>query len=240
MLHNPGDLLRVTAVDLVDLLGELAVRLHEARIEPVFFGEPFHVIHRDAAGVQVVRARGQDVFARRRRFRRDARIDVGIEEHRLEPREHRVKRLAVLRREGRARRLRRPGRGGEGIGRRLQHELPRGEVVVGAVVDPEVLRVALNLRERRGIDPLRMRDDLVEDASHLERRAVLLIDEDVAPGERRLVQVPDQRLLAQRQRVEAVRVQLHGRRVVHALEQILPGFGIRGSRFGRCRGRGRR
>ena len=53
----------------------------------------------------------------------------------------------------------------------LQHELPRGEVVVGAVVDPEQLRVALDLGERRRIDALRMRDDLLEDAAHLEREA---------------------------------------------------------------------
>ena len=41
------------------------------------------------------------------------------------------------------------------------------------------------------------------------------------PAMRRLVQVPDQRLLAQRQRVEAVRIELHHRGVVHRLEQVL-------------------
>ena len=66
-----------------------------------------------------------------------------------------------------------------------------------------------------------MRDDLLEDVAHLERVAVLLIDEDVAAGERRLVEMPDQRLLLQRQRREAVRVELHDRRIVDALEQVL-------------------
>src|SRR5919206_292689 len=75
------------------------------------------------------------------------------------------------------------------VGRRLQHELARGEVVVRAVVDPEVLRVALDLGEGRRIDPLRMRDDLIEDAAHLERPTMLLIDEDVASRNRRLIEM---------------------------------------------------
>ncbi len=49
-----------------------------------------------------------------------------------------------------------------------------------------------------------MRDDLLEDASHFERQAMLLIDVDVASGEGGLVEMPDQRLLAQRQGAEAV------------------------------------
>ena len=43
---------------------------------------------------------------------------------------------------------------------------------------------------------------------------MLLVDVDVAAGQRRLVQVPDERLLAQRQRRESVRVQLHDRGIV--------------------------
>ena len=38
---------------------------------------------------------------------------------------------------------------GKGLRRALQHELASGEVVVGPVVDPEQLRVALDLRQRR-------------------------------------------------------------------------------------------
>ena len=69
-----------------------------------------------------------------------------------------------------------------------------------------------------------MRDDLLDHVAHLERVLVLLVDEDVAPGQRRLVEVPDQRLLLQRQRREAVGVQLHDGRIVDALEQV---FSIR-------------
>ena len=56
--------------------------------------------------------------------------------------------------------------------------------------------------------------------AHLERVAMLLVVEDVASGERRLREVVDQRLLAQRQRGELIRIQLHHRRIVHALEQV--------------------
>ena len=51
---------------------------------------------------------------------------------------------------------------------------------------------------------------------------VPLVVEDVAAGERRLVQVPDERLLLQRQRLKAVGVQLHDGRIVDALEQVRP------------------
>ncbi len=50
---------------------------------------------------------------------------------------------------------------------------------------------------------------------------MLLVDEDVAAGERGLVEVPDQRLLLERQRREPVRIELHDGRVVDALEQVL-------------------
>ena len=66
-----------------------------------------------------------------------------------------------------------------------------------------------------------MREDLLEHVAHLQVVRVALVVVDVAAGERRLVQVPDEHLLIERQRVEAVRVQLHHRRLVHALEQVL-------------------
>jgi hypothetical protein len=88
---------------------------------------------------------------------------------------------------------------GKRLRRALQHELTRGEVVVGPVVDPEQLRIALDLRERPGIDTLRVGDDLLENAAHLERAGVLLVEEDVTAGDRGLVQMPDQRLVFQRQ-----------------------------------------
>ena len=68
---------------------------------------------------------------------------------------------------------------------------------------------------------------------------MLLIEEDVAAGDRRLVEVPDERLLLERQRREAVRVQLHDRRIVDALEQVLAIVGRLGRRALRRRcGRG--
>ena len=51
--------------------------------------------------------------------------------------------------------------------------------------------------------------------------AVALIEIDVAPRERRLAEVPQQRPLAQRELREAVRVELDHRRVVDPLEQPL-------------------
>ena len=64
---------------------------------------------------------------------------------------------------------------------------------------------------------------------------MLLVVEDVAPGERRLRQMPDQRLLPQRQRRELVGVELDDRRVVNLLEEVLPvafGAGRRRCRSG--------
>ena len=156
------------------------------------------------------------------------RIDGGVEEHRAEPRKFLIDRLVAGRilRAGLGRRL---DGGLQLIGRDLQHELPRREVVVRAVVEPEQLRVALDVGEHGGVDPLRMRDDLLDDLAHFKRVLVLLVDEDVAAGQGRHIQVVDQGLLLQRQRREAVGVELHDRGVVHALEQV---FAI--GRCGRC------
>jgi hypothetical protein len=41
---------------------------------------------------------------------------------------------------------------------------------------------------------------LLDDLAHFKRVLVLLIDEDVAAGKRRLVKMPDQPLLLERQR----------------------------------------
>ena len=68
--------------------------------------------------------------------------------------------------------------------------------------------------------PVGVREDLLEHVAHLEVVRVSLVVVDVAPGERGLVQVPDQDLLIERQRVEAVRVDLRDRRFVHPLEQV--------------------
>ena len=49
---------------------------------------------------------------------------------------------------------------------------------------------------------------------------VLLVVVDVAPGDRGLVEMPDERLVLQRQVAEGVGVQLHDRRFVDPLEQV--------------------
>ena len=90
-----------------------------------------------------------------------------------------------------------------------------------ARVDPEQLRVAADLRQRRGIDAGRVRDDFFQQLAHLERRAVALVVVDVAAGKRGLVQVPGKDLLVSRQRFKPVRVALHHRGVVDLFEQVL-------------------
>ena len=79
-----------------------------------------------------------------------------------------------------------------------------------------------------------MRDDLFEDVAHLEIVRVALIVIDVAAGQGRFVEVPDEALLVERERREPVRVELHHGRIVHALEEV---FAIR--RRGRRRRHGR-
>ena len=115
----------------------------------------------------------------------------------------------------------------------IKQELARSQVVVRAVVDPEEFRISLDLPQRCRVDSLRVGDDLLDDAAHLESVAMLLIDVDVASGERRLVQMPNQRLLAHRQRREAVGVQLHHSRIVNTFEQVLP-LSRRGGSAVRC------
>ena len=72
-----------------------------------------------------------------------------------------------------------------------------------------------------------MRDDLLEHVAHLEVVLVALVVIDVAPGDRRLVEVIDERLLAERQLVEAVGIELHDGGVVDPLEQILARVSVR-------------
>ena len=65
-----------------------------------------------------------------------------------------------------------------------------------------------------------MRDDRLEHIAHLEAVRVALVVEDVASGDGRLSQVPDERPVAQRQIAESVRIELDDRRFVDALEQV--------------------
>jgi hypothetical protein len=220
VLHDGRDLRGAAAADLVHLLDERAVRLDEARVEAVLLGEAVEIGHRDAAGVEVVGAAREDIPALGRRLVRDDRVDARIEEHRLQAREGGVERLALARGEHRAVLRRGLRRGGKGCRRAFHHELAGGQVVVGPAVDPEQLRIALHFRKRRGIDTLRVGHDLLEDAAHLERAGVLLVEEEVASGDGRLVQMPDERLLFERQRRKSVRIQLHHGGFVDALEKV--------------------
>ena len=65
-----------------------------------------------------------------------------------------------------------------------------------------------------------MREDGLEHVAHLEAVLVSLIVVDVAPGERGLVEMPDERLFLERQRGESIGIQLHDRRVVDLFEQV--------------------
>jgi hypothetical protein len=63
-------------------------------------------------------------------------------------------------------------------------------------------------------------DNVLEHVAHLEVQRVLLIVEDVAAGERGLVEVPDEDLLVQRQVAESVRVDLDDGGLADLLEQV--------------------
>ena len=69
------------------------------------------------------------------------------------------------------------GRGRKRLGRALQDELARRQVVVGAAVEPEQLRVALDLGQRRRVDAVSVREDLLEHVAHLEVVRVPLVVE---------------------------------------------------------------
>ena len=63
-----------------------------------------------------------------------------------------------------------------------------------------------------------MRQDLFENPTHLQRVTVLLIVEDVAASQRCFVEVPDERLLLERQRLKAVGVELYDGGILDLLE----------------------
>ena len=74
--------------------------------------------------------------------------------------------------------------------------------------------------ERGRVDPVGVRQDLLEHLAHLQVVGVALIVEDVAPGERGVVEVPDERLLAEVKRREAIGIDLGGGRIVNPLQQV--------------------
>ena len=183
------------------------------------FLETVEIAHRHA-NIEVVRARRQNVFAGTGRLVGDNRVDRRVEEQRLQPREHRVDGLAGLERKDSPRRYRSTRGRGKRLGRAFEHELTGRQVVVRTGVQPKQLRIALDLTERCRIDGVGMRDDLFQHVAHGQVVRVALVVIDIASGERRLVQVPDQNLLIEWQRREAVSIQLRHRRIVHSFEQV--------------------
>ena len=154
---------------------------------------------------------------------------VGIEEHRLQPLEQASSVSPVRWETARPRWRRRWAAAANASGEHFKHELPRGEVVVGSGVEPEQLRVAADFRERRRLEPVGVREDRFEDVAHVQAVGVALVVVDVAAGQRRLVEMPDQDLLLERQRGESVGIELHDRGIVDPLEQILAATGHRGN-----------
>ena len=221
VLDDLGDLRPVPAVDAIHLFDDRAVPFHEARVQRIPLVEALQILHRHA-DVQIVRAFCEDVPARRRRLGRDAWIDVRVEEARFEPRQQPIERFTIPQRKRRAGAFGRMRRGGKGGRRNPEDELAGCQIVVRAAVDPEQLGIARDLVERRLVDAGWMREDGFEHIAHLEAWRVLLIEEDVAAGQRRLVQVPDERLLLQWQPLETVGINLDDRRLADAFEQIGP------------------
>ncbi len=73
-----------------------------------------------------------------------------------------------------------------------------------------------------------MGDDRLEHVAHVEVVRVALVVKDVAARDRGARQMPHEHFVAERQIAEAVRVELHDRGFVDALEEVLP----LGSSFG--------
>src|SRR4029450_2548217 len=94
------------------------------------------------------------------------------------------------------------------------------QVVVWTRIDPEELRVAGDLGQRRLVDTLGMSEDGFEQIAHLQVMAMALVVIYVAAGNRGLIEMPDENLLVERQRDEAVRVHLNDGRILDLLQQI--------------------
>ena len=105
-------------------------------------------------------------------------------------------------------------------GRQAQQELARRDVVVWTGVEPEQLRVAADLGDRRRVHVLVVREDRFKDLPHLEIVGVALVVKDVAPGEGGKRKMPDKDLVAKRQRREAVGVKLDHGCLIDTLQQV--------------------
>ena len=145
---DAGQFVAVAPAHAVHLFNEPAVPLHQARVERIALLEALEVGHRHAV-IQVVGAVLQDVAAGRRRLAGHHRVDRGVEEARRQAVRQLARRLARAGVEPRPGPRR--GVGGVAERRRAQahDELPGGEVVVAAAVQPEELGVTPHLGARR-------------------------------------------------------------------------------------------
>jgi hypothetical protein len=217
---DPAYLTIVAASHAVDLFDESAIVCDQPRVERIALVERLEIAQRHS-GVEVVGTRGQHVVSRSGTLVGHDWIGGRIEEPRRDAVDERLVRLAGMPGEARAFLSSGVDRRPELVAREAEEKLARGEVVERTAVDPEQLCVGANLLEHEPIDPGGVREYRFEHGTHLEIVSVPLVVVDVAAGERRQIQVPHERLVAQRQRREAVGVQLHHRDLTDLLDQML-------------------
>ena len=87
--------------------------------------------------------------------------------------------------------------------------------------------VTLELGECAGIDAVAVRQNRFENLAHLEPVGRDLVVVDIAARDRGLDEMPDERLLLERERREAVRIDLDDSRLINPLQQVLACFGLR-------------
>ena len=195
MSNDFADFLTVSAADLIHLLNQTTTHLGKPGRERVALLKLFKV----GCGyvlVKVVGTRQQQVFVRPWCLISHDRLEIRIEEQRLHPPRHPGSRLAITGRETR------PGtrcgrdRGTKRRWRRVERKFASSQVVEWASVQPKKLRIGMNRTKDVRVDPDRMRDDLLKYLTHLKIVLITLVVINVAPGERGLIQVPDESLLA--------------------------------------------
>ncbi len=219
MRDDAGDRLAVPAVDPVHLLAQDPVALHETRIQLVALHEAVEVGHPHAL-VEIVGAGREDVVAGRRRLAGHHGGGGRIEEQRPQPIEQAVERFAARQREHRAVARGLVQRLGHDLRSETQDELARGQTVVGPAVQPAQFRVAPKLAGDLRREAVGVPQQALERVAEQQPLRAPLVPVDVAAGERRFVQVPDQSLLINRQRRESVRVVLDDGRIVDAFEEV--------------------
>jgi hypothetical protein len=191
---DASDLGVVKTANLVDLLHELAVAHGQPRVQLVLLAETLDVGHGHAV-VEVVGARGENVAHRLIVRQLEVGAVTGGDRHRL----------------GHARSV------------KVEQELAGGQVVVRPGVEPEQLGISGELRQRIGRNTFSMRQHTFQQVANAQVMTVPLVVVDVAPGNRRLVEVPDKGLLLERQLVKAIGIQLDDGGFADLFEQVRTG-----------------